>query len=407
MQSTQKAGKVPPFIQHVWLRNYKSIASCDIRLSPLTFLVGPNGSGKSNFLDALSFVRDAVDLSLDHAVRERGGVNQVRRRSGGHPNHFEIKLGFSLPDASSGIYAFRIGAMRQGEYEVQHETCEISLGQELRAVRYRVERGTVVDWPLETPPPPAASDRLYLVNAAGHPFFRSLYRRLSSMGFYNLNPDEIRKPQPSEAGDLLRRDGSNIAHVLRRLSRSHPPVRGRIEELLGKIVPGIAGVSADDLGTHETLEFRQVVAGARSAWRFPATNMSDGTLRALGILVALFQASGSLGERQISLVGIEEPESALHPAAAGILRDSLMEASAFTQVLVTSHSPDLLDDKDIGSESILAVRAEDGVTLLGRMDLAGRSMLKQKLYSAGELLRLNQVIPEAGGLNTAANDDEI
>ena len=43
------------FITRVVLENYKSIADCDISLSPLTFFVGPNGSGKSNFLDALSF----------------------------------------------------------------------------------------------------------------------------------------------------------------------------------------------------------------------------------------------------------------------------------------------------------------------------------------------------------------
>ena len=61
-----------------------------------------------------------------------------------------------------------------------------------------------MQWLLEGPPPPPATDRLYLVNAAGHHYFRPLYWYLSGMGFYNLNPDEIRKPQPSEAGDMLR-----------------------------------------------------------------------------------------------------------------------------------------------------------------------------------------------------------
>ena len=60
------------FITRVALRNYKSIASCDVQLRPLMFLVGPNGAGKSNFLDALRFVADALNLSLDHAIRDRG-----------------------------------------------------------------------------------------------------------------------------------------------------------------------------------------------------------------------------------------------------------------------------------------------------------------------------------------------
>ena len=97
-------------ITRVVLKNYKSIARCDVRLGPLMFLVGPNGSGKSNFLDALRFVSDALNTSLDHALRDRGGIQEVRRRSGGHPNHFSISLDFQLADGTAGLYAFRIGA---------------------------------------------------------------------------------------------------------------------------------------------------------------------------------------------------------------------------------------------------------------------------------------------------------
>jgi hypothetical protein len=93
-------------------------------------------------------------------------------------------------------------------------------------------------------------------------------------------------------------------------------------------------------------------------------------------------------------VGIEEPEVAVHPAAAGVLLDSLHDASRHTQVLVTSHSPDLLDSDQIKTESILAVVAEAGVTRIGPLDEAGRSALRDHLYTAGELLRLNQLAPD-------------
>jgi predicted ATPase len=75
-------------ITRVIVRNYKSIAACDLHLGPLSILVGPNGSGKSNFLDALRFVSEALGYTLDHALRGRGGINDVRRRSSGHPTHF-------------------------------------------------------------------------------------------------------------------------------------------------------------------------------------------------------------------------------------------------------------------------------------------------------------------------------
>ena len=99
------------------LRNYKSTAACDVSPARLSFLVGPNGAGKSNFLDALRFVADAVRFSLDHALRDRGGINEVRRRSGGHPNHFAIRLDLDLAGAAAH-YAFTVGARRRGEYEV-------------------------------------------------------------------------------------------------------------------------------------------------------------------------------------------------------------------------------------------------------------------------------------------------
>jgi predicted ATPase len=121
--------------------------------------------------------------------------------------------------------------------------------------------------------------------------------------------------------------------------------------------------------------------------------MSDGTLRALGVLVALFQSANSGGTR-VPLIGVEEPEVALHPAAAGVLLDSLRDASHSTQVIVTSHSPDLLDDEKLDTESILAVTAEEGVTGIGPVDEAGRSALLDHLFTAGELLRLNQLIPD-------------
>ena len=113
------------FIRRVFLKNYKSIAACDVQLQPLTFLVGRNGSGKSNFLDALRFVADALNSSLGHAIRDRGGINDVRRRSRGHPNHFSIRLEFALPEGSTGHYAFRIGTRSSGGYEVQKEQCRL------------------------------------------------------------------------------------------------------------------------------------------------------------------------------------------------------------------------------------------------------------------------------------------
>ncbi|MCX5999689.1 MAG: AAA family ATPase [Chloroflexi bacterium] len=379
------------FLRRVVLRNYKSIARCSVKLGPLTFLVGPNGAGKSNFLDALRLLTESLNTSLEHALRERGGIAEVRRRSSGHPTHFGIRLEFVLPGGSTGWFSFLVGALPKGRFEVQQEECHVfvsALGEHF----YRVRSGELGNHS-EKVMPPAAADRLYLVAAAGLPAFRPLYDALSRMGFYNLNPDEIRELQPTDAGDLLRRDGGNLASILDVVAREHPEAHKLIVAFLSKVVPGVQGIAVKHVGNRETLEFRQMVGTNEAPWRFTAENMSDGTLRALGVLTALYQSFDKEG-RLVPFVGIEEPEMAVHPGAAAILRVAIQAASSTVQIVVTSHSPDLLDDKSISDDLILGVVSEKGETKIGPIDEAGRSAIRDRLYTAGELLRLNQLTPD-------------
>jgi predicted ATPase len=381
-------------ITRVVLKNYKSIASCSVPLCPLIFLVGQNGSGKSNFLDALRLVSESLNTSLDHALRERGGINEVRRRSSGHPTHFGIRLEFTLPDSTTGHYAFRVGAKPKGGFEVQREECRTYACEALRQDNFYVVSSGQVEDSNPKALPPGAEDRLFLVAASSLPEFRPLYDCLTRMGFYNLNPEEIRDLQPPNLGEVLLRDGSNLASVLNLLSVDSPSAKARVVELLSKVVPGVVDVTARHVGKKETLEFRQKVGENEAPWRFLAENMSDGTLRALGVLTALLQSSSGGGRKRVPLVGIEEPELALHPGAAGVVREALISASRQTQVIVTSHSPDLLDDKSVSDENILAVINKNGQTIIGPVDAAGRSSIRDNLFIAGELLRLSQLTPD-------------
>jgi predicted ATPase len=120
--------------------------------------------------------------------------------------------------------------------------------------------------------------------------------------------------------------------------------------------------------------------------------MSDGTIRAAGVLAALFQPSVLHGGT--SLVGIEEPELALHPAAAGALFDALTEASERVQVIATSQSADLLDRDDIGPAAIRAVRYDAGRTEIGELDDASARILAGRRSTLGELMRGNQLDPK-------------
>lgn len=378
----------PVFLRRVFLRNYKSIGFCDVRLGPLTYLVGVNGSGKSNFLDALHLVRDALTGSLDNALNERGGLSEVRRRSSGHPTHFGIRLEFTLRTGEQGHYAFNIGALKDRGYEVQTEEC--ALGGIGRGPFFRIERGTVRA-SREAALPAVTADRLALVAASGLTAFRPVFDALAAMGFYNLNPKVMRELQRPQEGRLLKPAGENIASVIGHLERAAPAQLQIIQEYLQTVVPMVHGLERKQVGPMETLEFRQDMAGAKHPWRFLAQNMSDGTLRALGVLVALFQGNPDYAP---TLVGIEEPETALHPAASAALREALARAARQTQVLVTSHSPDLLDDRSLSADAFLAVVSEGGETRIAPLDEASRSTIREQLFSAGELLRLNQLAPD-------------
>ncbi|EKP94329.1 AAA family ATPase [Thermaerobacter subterraneus] len=382
-----------PFIQSVRVRNYKSIAACEVHLSHVTVLVGPNGSGKSNFLDALRFVADALRTTLEHAIRDRGGINEVRRRSHGHPHNFDIELKVNLRDGAEAEYAFRIGSTRGAGYQVIHETCAIrtaDMGQHF----YEVEKGTVRRASFgNLGPEHIESDRLYLTLVSGLPQFRALYDGLSHMGFYNLNPDVIKDIQDPDPGELLSRDGRNMASVIRRLHENNPDVLDRIMEYLQAVVPGVRSVEVVYLQHKAALRFRQAVRGARDPWTFAAANVSDGTLRALGVLVAAFQTQ-AMTRFPVPLVGIEEPEIAIHPGAAVKLMDALLEAARQTQIVITTHSPELLDHPDLTDDMLLAVEADQGETLIAPVDITTRRAIREHLYTAGELLRLGQLQPE-------------
>ena len=250
----------PRMITRVVLRNYKSIASCDIKLAPLTILVGPNGAGKSNFLDSLRFTAQALRFSLDHALRERGGINEVRRRSRGHPNHFGIRLDLQLPN-TTGWYAFEIGARPKGRYVVRREECVVQCRDPDRTGFFRIERGRSQRSSISHPPPAGRSDRLYLLTASGYEAFRPVYDALAGMGFYNLNPEQIRELQSPDPGDLLDRDGGNITSVLNGMKSRSPANAERVNQYLSKIVPGMVGVESKILGPKLILEFRQQVRG--------------------------------------------------------------------------------------------------------------------------------------------------
>jgi predicted ATPase len=380
-------------LTRVRLRQYRSIAAADVELGGLVFLVGPNGAGKSNFLDALRLVSESLRTCPQDALDVRGGVAEVRRKSTGHPSRFGVELEFRGP-GFEGAYGFQMAGARAGGFRVVREECRVRFGGtgagKESGSGFRVDDGRLTS-STERGMPAADPRRLLLADAARLKPFRPVYEGLAGIGVLNLDPQAMRRPGAPDPGRALLRDGANVAGVLHRMGRSAAgrEDKVRIESYLRQMVPGVRGAARKVRGGRETVEFAQDVPGAKNPWRFAAQSVSDGTLRALGVLVALFAAPGDA----YSTVAIEEPETALHPTASGPLLAALRDASERRQVIATSHSADLLESEDIDPAELRAVRCAEGHTVIGGLDEPGMYTLRAQLALPGQLLRTDQLLP--------------
>ncbi|SEG10554.1 Predicted ATPase [Actinacidiphila yanglinensis] len=393
-------------VTRVRLKQYRSFAEADVRLEDLVFLVGPNGAGKSNFLDALRLVSEGIGGSLEEALRERGGAAQVRRRAPGHPDRFSVRLSFEGPGgergpgsgAVTGTYGVQIaGKGGSGSFRIVRERCEVTAGGVRSA--FRVEDGELTASTERKVPAPAPG-RLLLADLGRHKSFAGVHAGLAGFRAFSLDPAAMRGLAPPRDGRALLRDGTNAGAVLHRLGRvADGADRRRLDGYLQRIVPGLRGTRRRVLDGAETVEFAQDTAGAAHPWKFTAPSVSDGTLRALGVLLALFAPAGG----RYGPVAIEEPETALHPAAAAVVREALRDAADRRQVLVTSHSPDLLDHEEVDAGSVRAVRAEDGRSVIGVLDEPAAFALRAGLDTAGHLLRTDGLVPRPA---LAADSDD-
>jgi predicted ATPase len=389
---------VVPFISRVRLKNYKSIADCDVRLGPLTILVGPNGSGKSNFLDALAFLSRAVATTPAEAIESRGGLREILRRTSERADTFSIAVDITIPPDPPGYpridaaYQFEIGpaSERQREFDVIREVCE--LRSDNQVWRFNVNRGAVeIDLDGQRAAPAVYQpDRLYLLVASGQAPFAPVFAGLRLMPFFDFAPEIIRGPQSPTTGATLGLRGEHLGDVLSALTVEYREYKQRVDAYLRSIVPGLVSMDPFYAGQYVTVSMLAATEGGREV-EFGAASMSDGTVRAAAVLAALFQPWALDG--RIRLVGIEEPEIALHPAAAGVLFDALTEASEHVQVLATSQSADLLDREDLEVSIVRPVVMSDGITLIGDVDGGSREIVAKKLYTLGELMRANQLSP--------------
>ncbi len=367
-------------IRRLVVSNFRSLGEeVVLRPGPLTVLVGPNGSGKSNVVDVFRFIAESIRVGLEAAITKRQGISALRRWSTGHP--FDLKILVEVAAGGmAGSYELVLGGDRAQEYRVKREAASVGSGH--GRASYVVDDGAWRDGPPGLAPKVDAGG-LALPLVAADERFRPLADALRDMAIYSIFPDTLRDPQKPDPTRPMDEHGANWTSVLRGLRGEtwEPELRAA----LGKVTGDIVDVRVRQVGGYLVAEFLHVHGGDRPTPRrrerwFAAGQESDGTLRIAGILTALLQ------EPPLALIGVEEPELTVHPGAIPLLHDYLREASQRSQVLVTTHSPDLLGLLD--PDEVRVVERRGGVTSIAPMEVSQRDAVRERLLSLEEVLRL-------------------
>ena len=367
-------------IRRLTVSNYRSLGEqITVDFGALTALVGPNGSGKSNVADVLRFVSDAMHTGLSGAITQRHGIGAVRRWSGGRPFNVCIQLDLGLPGGSAS-YRFELNGDSSEEYRVANEDALVSTNGEPSS--FRVESGQWVEGPSGLSP--SVDERsLALPLVGGDARFQPLVHELQQIAIYSIFPDSLRAPQKYNSDKPMDRHGTNWASILKDQSEESwkPELVAALQQVAGDTLDIQVAQAAGYLVVqflHGAVAMDRKNGHSAEKW-VDAGQESDGTLRAAGIVTALLQ------EPPLPFLGIEEPELTIHPGAIPLLYDFLRQASHRGQVLVTTHSAELLDLLD-ASDVRVVHRGENGTTVRA---VAANQMdaVKRGLLSLGDVLR--------------------
>lgn len=390
----------PVVIKHAYISRYKSVADAHIDFNRINIIVGQNANGKSNIVDALYFIHDAVSEDLDTAVVKRHGIESIRQWSKTRPYHITIELQFVNGD-DSGKYKIVLSSGR-GDYKVVEEsgewTGEDNFNSEddkptLRTSGFtRRESGRVELW--ANPPlgrqdstPTVGAPDLFATTLAG-PFFslygillRPLIDEIRSFVAYSIYPNTLREPRVVSRQDRLLADGSNLPSILRLINSGYKNSKESIIDSLRLIMPQLNDILVRSAGGYY-VPIIQVRESNGETHQFNMSQISDGTLRVLGLLAAFYQPNAP------DIIALEEPEQMIHPGVLPILSEAAKEYAVASpteqrQVFITTHSPTFLDLFE--PDDIIWTKQVDGITNCGPISARQLGIIKKNLFSAGEL----------------------
>lgn len=340
------------------ITNYKSIDSLELKeLSPCAVFAGPNGSGKSNFFDALEFVSLFLKSGIETALRLHGGFanfhSEKRRAHGPRKFSFEIDCDLAAEPNKENIITtdrYRYGLFIHDIDQTPKIEEYVWINNKLWLERKPGKNPIIIQehegHPTERFPPTYSALLLF--------FDLPVAELLRNIGLYRIDPIGAKEPDQSDSDpSKLDKKSHNLASVLRRLEYDEGK-RETVMAWMEAIVPGLEKITTEQqqLDGKTALLFKE--SGTRR--RFPAHLVSDGTIYALSLLVAVLDQP-----EHYALTLIEEPERGLHPTPMrelmGLIRE---QASANHPIWLTTHSESIV--RELKLNELVLVNKEKGRT---------------------------------------------
>ncbi|WP_156377530.1 AAA family ATPase [Sphingopyxis sp. Root1497] len=387
-------------ITELEVSHYKSIGDAKLKLDNINVFVGKNGSGKSNIVDSISFLNDIVSEDIDYAITRRHGSDSVRQWTKFKPYNVSLQVRISNSDGY-GLYKLTFSSSRNS-YKIWEEVIEwhgkdmfnsgpfitniirdksgnigIISSYSDKDIDFDAIRSIKIDGSVSI-----LSSRIRELSKISW-IVGSLIAELRSVATFSIFPNTIRAPQVVSRARDLHHDGGNIASILKQLPADN---RRKIIKALRVVMPQLENVLVRSAAGYYVPVFSVREDGQKGGHDLNMSQISDGTLRILGILTAFFQPHAP------SKIIIEEPEQMIHPALLIVIRDAIVDfvsRNKNTQVFVTTHSATFMDLFDISS--VVAVEYNGSSTICGPVSERQKKVVQSGLMTLGDVLLAEEI----------------
>ena len=335
-------------ISRITLHNWKNFQSCSVAIAERCFIVGANATGKSNLLDVFRFLRDIVRKGggLQTAVETRGGLKKIRCLSARQRTDVEIEVTLrenaDSPDKWRYTLSFKHtgGGIRPNEVVVNHErVCLIP------EERYLLDRTSDSEGETEN-----TLKYTHLEQAMANRHFLEVRNAFAEIEYLNIIPQLVRE---STSNPIAREDNygrSFLADLASLNEATRNKYLEKVNEILRCAVPQLDNLSfVKDHDGRYHLEAKYVHWRPQGGKQTEA-QFSDGTLRLIGLLFSILTGKG------ITL--LEEPEISLHPGVVAQLPEFIAKMQRYKnrQVIITTHSYDILSNEGIDEGEVIVLR---------------------------------------------------